>query len=310
MIVALACIYSIVILLFTIAFLVDWIRSRKKIRKYLKYGLGVALTIFGLDILLILFGSFQENYMLLAALIAEPVVFLRLFGFTMLGMYYASEMGYPSFPMLLKRFKIPITNESEESLLEIETDELSENSFDVDHSPIQYTYESKKGPDGDVLLPIRLKKYLLLGLGGGVLCILYSAILFLITKPQMSDLVQQNFGMPVTNTGNEMTINVILALIEISIAEEIIFRLGIQNFLAKHLNLQNGKYWIAIVITSAIWTLGHTGVMDPQWVKFAQIFPIGLLLGWMNKKLGVESTIIVHVIMNLVLTPLAGYLIG
>ena len=310
MIIALACIYSIAIMLFTIVFLVDWIRSRKKIRKYLKYGLGVALTIFGLDLLLIIFVLFQENYTLLAALIAEPIVLLRLFGFTMLGMYYASEMGYPSFPMLLKRFKIPIINESTQIVPEIKENELSEDSFDVDPLPIQYEQEPEKAPVGDILLPTGLKKYLLLGLGGGVISIIYSVILFLLTKPQMSDLMQQRFGLPTTNPENTITITVILALFEVSIAEEIIFRLGIQNFLAKYLKLQNNKYWIAIVITSALWTLGHAGVMDPQWVKFVQIFPIGLLLGWMNKKLGVESTIIAHAVMNLILTPLSGYLIG
>ena len=310
MIIALACIFVIILFGFTIAFLIDWIQSRKKIRKYLKYGVWVGLTIIGLDLIIVIFGLFSGNYMILTVLLAEPIVFVRLIGFTMLGMYYAAELGHPSFPLLLKKIKPSVAELPAENESKIEAFETEVEKYDSDSILVPDVNKPETLPVVDVLLSIPLKKYLIQVLGGAAICIIYTAILFLITKPHMSDLMQNRIGLATPNTENSITIQSILALIELSIAEEITFRLGIQNYLAKHFKWQNKKYWIAIVITSAIWTLGHAGVMDPQWVKFAQIFPIGLLLGWMNKKLGVESTIIVHVIMNLALTPLVGYLIG
>jgi membrane protease YdiL (CAAX protease family) len=161
----------------------------------------------------------------------------------------------------------------------------------------------------DLLISINWKEYFITVLGISAVSIFYSIILFLLTKPHMSELAQQKFGTPLANPANAVTIQGVLVLFEFAIAEEIVFRLGIQNFLVKYLKLQNNNYWIAIVITSALWTLGHAGVLEPEWVKLAQIFPIGLLLGWLYKKFGAESTMLVHGIFNLVLVFLATYLI-
>jgi len=84
----------------------------------------------------------------------------------------------------------------------------------------------------------------------------------------------------------------------VAVAEELVFRLGIQNLLAAWCNWCGRKYWLAIVATSALWTLGHVGTLDPDWVKFLQIFPVGVALGWLFRKHGIESCIAVHVLFN------------
>lgn len=58
----------------------------------------------------------------------------------------------------------------------------------------------------------------------------------------------------------------------------------------------------AIVATSAFWALMHTGMMTPDWVKYAQIFPQGLLLGWWYKRAGLAGTIAVHFGFNVIVT--------
>ena len=88
---------------------------------------------------------------------------------------------------------------------------------------------------------------------------------------------------------------------EFAIGEEIIFRLGIQSFLVKYLKLEGQSYWIAILITSALWTIGHAGTLQPEWVKLAQIFPVGLMLGWLFRKYGAESTILAHGLFNILM---------
>jgi membrane protease YdiL (CAAX protease family) len=124
-------------------------------------------------------------------------------------------------------------------------------------------------------------------------------VLFLITRPQLSEIMQRRVDISAMQATDAFSLQGIIILLEVAIAEEIVFRLGIQNFLGRL--LKDRSYWIAIALTSAIWTLGHAGVLQPDWVKLAQIFPIGLVLGWLYRKYGVESTIIVHSIFNVVL---------
>jgi len=309
MTVALGCIYGLAMLFFTIAFLVEWIKSRNEIKKYLKYGAWFGFIVVGLDLFIVAITPSAWSSSLLVALVTEPIVLLRLIGFTMLGMYYAAELGYPSFPILLKKFKIPVVEENLNLVAEIDKNETSQENQDSDLSSAQAENVVVKHPVIDLLISINWKEYFIKVLGISAVSIFYSIILFLLTKPHMSELVQQKFGTPSANPANAVTIQGVLVLFEFAIAEEIVFRLGIQNFLVKYLKLQNNNYWIAIVITSALWTLGHAGVLEPEWVKLAQIFPIGLLLGWLYKKFGAESTMLVHGIFNLVLVFLATYLI-
>ena len=80
-------------------------------------------------------------------------------------------------------------------------------------------------------------------------------------------------------------------------AEEIMFRLGIQNYIAQKLSFER-KYWIAVLLTTLIWTSGHTGVLEPDWVKLVQVFPFGIALGWLFIKHGAESCILAHMVFN------------
>ena len=68
--------------------------------------------------------------------------------------------------------------------------------------------------------------------------------------------------------------------------------------------LKNFKYrWpAAVIIASIIWSFGHGGVMEPEWVKFVQIFTYGLILGILFKKKGIEACIISHLLSNILLT--------
>jgi len=137
--------------------------------------------------------------------------------------------------------------------------------------------------------------------------IIYSSVLFLLTSPRISDLAEQVFGEGVSVADSSVSLLSLLIVLEFAFAEEITFRLGIQNYLAKQLNWQGNKYWIAIALTAALWTLGHTGIVEPDWVKLLQIFPIGLALGWLFRKVGTEGCILAHALFNVgmsVLTPL------
>jgi membrane protease YdiL (CAAX protease family) len=130
-------------------------------------------------------------------------------------------------------------------------------------------------------------------------------VLFLVAKPIPSELMQRTFGANL----NSVNFQGILFVLLFAIAEEIIFRLGIQNFLAKHLNLHGGRYWVAIICSTILWSLAHVGTLNPEWVKLAQVVPLGILFGRLCKKYGAESSILAHGLFNVVMAFLGSVLI-
>ncbi len=137
--------------------------------------------------------------------------------------------------------------------------------------------------------------YLEITISGFLAAFIYSYLLFKITDPQIPLLLKtQNQRAPAFVTS--------FVMLELAIAEEIIFRLGIQNFIVKVFDC---KYWTAILITSFFWAVSHLGTLDPYWVKFVQIFPTGIMLGYIFKKYGLESTIFIHGTYNVGMTLLS-----
>ncbi len=324
MTVALGCVYGLTMLFFSVAFFVGWLEAPKEIRKYLKYGVWFGAIVIGLDLVILAITPSIWSSSLILTLVVEPVRLIRLIGFTMLGMYYAADLGYPSLPILLRRFKPTLTEDSANPITPSETpvSQISEKGISPDNQisdPFSTQMENisqseiTKRPSTDLLIETNWREYFGIVFGVSILGILYSSILFLLTTPQLSEIAQQEFGVSSIGSEGVITIQNVFVLLQfaiaIAIAEEIVFRLGIQNFLAKHLKLQSENYWIAIFITSVLWSLGHAGVLEPEWVKLAQIFPVGLMLGWLYKKFGAESTMLAHGIFNLVLIFLSVYLI-
>ena len=82
------------------------------------------------------------------------------------------------------------------------------------------------------------------------------------------------------------------------LVEEIVYRLGIQNFLAALLLKKGWPYWAAIVATSFLFALGHAGAMQPAWVKLAQMLPVSLVLGLLYQRYGLESCWAAHTVFN------------
>lgn len=99
---------------------------------------------------------------------------------------------------------------------------------------------------------------------------------------------------------SEAGFNDVIAVTLGPIKEEIVFRLGAQNFLAKRFRWSGRRYWIAVALSSALFSLLHLEY-DPAWVKILQILPFGFVLGWLFKRHGIESCIVAHALCNGVL---------
>lgn len=126
--------------------------------------------------------------------------------------------------------------------------------------------------------------------------LVFSFILFKVTTPKTSSFAMRFFG-----SRKGLQFSDILIFIEFVLSEEIVFRMAAQNLIAKVFKLYGKKYWISIVCASLLWTLGHANTLNPEWVKFVQIFPIGIALGWLYRKHGAESSLLAHAAFNIIM---------
>lgn len=85
--------------------------------------------------------------------------------------------------------------------------------------------------------------------------------------------------------------------------EEIIFRGFLMGqlllFVPKHLRERPAAQWGAIFGVTLLFCVLHTGQIDPAWVKWIQIFGIGVLLGWIRFRQGLGAAVVVHLLFNL-----------
>lgn len=141
---------------------------------------------------------------------------------------------------------------------------------------------------------------------GVLIATVYTVILFNITQPQASDmirLIQQSN--PDSLTKDMSHVLLILIFARLAAAEEIFFRLSVQTLM--EWGLRKNKYgaFISVLFSSLFWTIGHVGVLVPEWVKMAQIFPFGIALGLIYRRYGIEAAILIHVVFNVAMIFLA-----
>ena len=101
----LSAVYSILILIFVVIFLINSIRHRKEIKIYLKYGVLFALTVIALDIaVVVLLPNFFEAMPLPSLLAIDAIVFVRTIIFTCMGIYYCTKLGIVEIPLIKRLF--------------------------------------------------------------------------------------------------------------------------------------------------------------------------------------------------------------
>ena len=137
--------------------------------------------------------------------------------------------------------------------------------------------------------------------------IVFSSLLFLLTEPGLSADAK---ALVADSPASLDAYRVYLLLATLSVKEELCFRFFLQNLLSRAFGSTNRAHAGAIAVSTLLWTLGHAGVMEPNWVKFAQVAPVGMLLGWLNVRYGILSSIIVHLTLNTILIPLSPILIS
>lgn len=304
---------------FAVAFLVDWIRRFEQIHRYWKHAIAAAAILVSLNCLTIAVAPGEWTMVRIVGFMSLPLLFVRVVGFTMLGTHYCARMGRPSFRLLPQELPLPPAPPSNipppandagpcmgsvgpdlpPALAEV----LAEPIPQADSPSAQAVVSSPPGPRSP-------QDYLRDVLAVAAVSAIYSALLFLLTKPHIGEMIERAFGVGknAAEAGTYAPFTVLLVL-TFAFGEEIFFRLGIQNFLATYLHWQGNRYWAAVALTSLLWTLGHAGVLDPEWVKLAQIFPVGLMLGWLFRRHGVEACMLAHGLFNVLMIGLSSLLV-
>jgi hypothetical protein len=110
--------------------------------------------------------------------------------------------------------------------------------------------------------------------------------------------------------GMRATAIALLVSADYAFVEELIYRGCFQPIVANWSPKTRGTpaaSWRAIVIIAAVWTLGHAGSLAPDWVKFLQMFPMGLFLGWWYRKAGLIGSLLVHLGFNITMVLIPGH---
>jgi membrane protease YdiL (CAAX protease family) len=265
----LSIVFGVVYSIFGLVFLIDCIRLRKQINAYVKYGIACGLVLVAIDAVAVpLIPNLLSITPVYLLVVMDFVAFVRITLFTCMGMYCCSILGVYDFPAI---------------------------------KSLRNAEERKQ---------LFRKSYFAVTIATLVLAVGYSVILFKLTSPRISEFIKELSEAQAARLGIGEAPSLVLALaiLEFAFAEEIIFRLGIQNYLARQFKLHGSRYWVAIVLTTLLWSLAHASTLDPEWVKIAQVVPLGLALGYLFRRHGVEACIAVHGLFNLVIMLLSPYL--
>ncbi len=265
-------IYLVVAFAMTIVMLIFWARNRKDIREYTRFGLYAACAFCAFSVVTLAVAYFEQGLPLgfLVPAISLVFDFFKIVLVVAVGAYCARLAGYNAFPLLRPG--------------------LGQEATTEDGSVIHLR-------DSDADLRTRAIWVLVLV----AVWLGYSKLLFFLFSPEVSESLQKVINHLDGDLSMALTPASALAVSVMAIAEELTFRLGIQSLLARLFNWKGNKYWISILLTSLLWTIGHTGVLEPDWVKLVQVFPAGLALGWAFRKYGIECCIAAHVLFNLIM---------
>ena len=89
------------------------------------------------------------------------------------------------------------------------------------------------------------------------------------------------------------------------VTEEILYRHFAMGLFAKLFGDSKLAVILNVGITSLIFAIAHSGVVTEDWIKIIQILPAGLAFGWINKKKGLEHSILAHSAFNTLIIPVS-----
>jgi len=302
--VPIAFIYAMATVMFGLFIINDYLKTRHLRWRFsgvaFRYSLAVTLMSFVSSLWLLWIMEDGPAFVggCIHALLQWPLLFI----YVSVGVRYARKLQTPGSIFWKRLSKYPLSKDEDPGRvnhihsLKTETGKmLYTSSLHPEYIEIQSLYHE---PSDSLSSKWWLKFDVIVVLSVAAAAI-YTVVLFNLTRPEASEMIKMIQSSNDANTNAELS-SVLLMLIftRLAITEEFFFRLALQPFLEWQFRRNQYAPILAIVLSSIFWSLGHVGVLVPEWVKLAQIFPFGVALGLINRRYGIEAAILIHVVFN------------
>ncbi len=126
----------------------------------------------------------------------------------------------------------------------------------------------------------------------------FTVFVFSVSQPRESETTKNM--MRAIGEGAAANLLLLKGLVSAPLFEEIAFRHFMQQAFGRLLGGQARGRVLAIGLASLFWAFAHAGAVTPEWSKFAQTFGIGLALGWLYERRGLEGSVLAHFLFNAV----------
>jgi hypothetical protein len=135
----------------------------------------------------------------------------------------------------------------------------------------------------------------------------YTWVLFVLCRPRPHQTFNEEF-LAVLFGGRFKTLALASYSITAAVWEEIVFRMAAFGGLLWVLTRRTGAglltcrspvVLVCAALSSLLWTFGHMGMLTPEWVKLAQVLPMGVIFALLYFKFGIVASVTAHVLFNL-----------
>ena len=128
--------------------------------------------------------------------------------------------------------------------------------------------------------------------------LIWTFVIFYVFKPTASDSL--NILIPDQGRAVQLVYILLNILVIAPISEEIFFRQFSMGIFAKWFGVSRLAIFFNIGLSSIIFSLSHLNMLTNNWIKMAQVFPLGIALGYVYLKKGLEHCIVLHLLFNLI----------
>ena len=144
-----------------------------------------------------------------------------------------------------------------------------------------------------------LGKFFTVSILSAVFICVFTYILFKFTNPQVAPFLKEAPSTLSSSALSSIPKSVGLFFLCVAFYEEIIFRIFFQSvFRYLFRKISHAGPW-AILATSALFAVGHFGILETWWIKLTQTFVIGLVLGALMNTYGFEASFLAQAILNI-----------
>lgn len=128
------------------------------------------------------------------------------------------------------------------------------------------------------------------------LLLAWSYIIIEFTNPNVTSIAESMYPEG-TSIADTIYIFILVSVIA-PIKEEIMFRHFGMSIISEWFGKSKKAIVLSIVITSVIFSLNHILILTEDLIKIVQVFPLGIVLGYVYHRHGLEHSVLMHFIFN------------